>query len=103
MRVDYGSKDNCLKYIPIYYFVVSQFVSLVKPFRPRLNSNAHSIIKFADGQEILNYKISEMISPKRYTYQNNIKQLLLFCYRYYVNNNTTSQETYSECRSMGSM
>jgi hypothetical protein len=41
---------------------VSQFVSLVKPFRPRSNSNAHSIIKFADEHEILNYKISEMIS-----------------------------------------
>lgn len=42
--------------------MVSQFVSLVKPFRPRSNSIAHSIIKFADEHEILNYKISEMIS-----------------------------------------
>lgn len=41
---------------------ISEFISLVKPFRPTSNSNAHSIIKFADEEEILEYKVPKMIS-----------------------------------------
>jgi hypothetical protein len=41
---------------------ISEFISLVKPFRPTSNSNAHSIIKFPDEEEILEYKVPKMIS-----------------------------------------
>jgi hypothetical protein len=42
--------------------IISEFVSLVKPFRPSSNSNAHSIIRFPDEQEIVSYKVPKMIS-----------------------------------------
>lgn len=41
---------------------LADFISLVKPFRPSANSNAHSIVKISDEKEILNFQIPRMIA-----------------------------------------
>lgn len=40
--------------------IISEFISLIKPFRPRANSNTHSIIIIADEEEVLRYSIQKM-------------------------------------------
>ena len=42
--------------------LVEQFISLVKPFRPRANSNTHSIETLADQKDVEKFKIPEMIA-----------------------------------------
>lgn len=39
---------------------IERFLSLVKPFRPRANSNAHSIETLADRKDVERFKIPEM-------------------------------------------
>ena len=40
--------------------IISEFISLVKPFRPRANSNAHSIIITSNEEDVLTYNIQKM-------------------------------------------
>ena len=41
---------------------VSKFISLVKPFRESANSTAHSMIELSNKEEVIKYKIPEMIA-----------------------------------------
>jgi hypothetical protein len=41
---------------------VSKFISLVKPFRESANSTAHSMIQACNKEEVIKYKIPEMIA-----------------------------------------
>lgn len=40
--------------------IITEFISLVKPFRPRANANAHSIIIVSNKDEVLKYNIPKM-------------------------------------------
>lgn len=40
--------------------IISEFISLCKPFRPRVNANTHSIVIFSDEEEVLKYKVQKM-------------------------------------------
>ena len=40
--------------------IISEFISRVKPFRPRANSNAHSIIMISNEEDVLKYNIPIM-------------------------------------------
>jgi hypothetical protein len=41
---------------------LTEFISLVKPFRPFANSNAHSIVKISDEKQLLAFQIPKMIA-----------------------------------------
>ena len=53
--------------------IITEFISSVKPFRPRANSNAHSIIIVSDEDEVLSYNIPKMTALLLKLW-NNIKQ-----------------------------
>lgn len=40
--------------------IISEFISLVKSFRPRANSNTHSIVVISNEDEVLTYDIEKM-------------------------------------------
>lgn len=42
--------------------LIFEFISLVKPFRPRANSNAHSIVVISNEDEVLKYEIQKMVA-----------------------------------------
>jgi len=40
--------------------IITEFISLIKPFRPRANADAHSIIMISDENEVMKYDITRM-------------------------------------------
>jgi len=40
--------------------IITEFISLIKPFRPRTNSNIHSIFIIGDEDEVLKFNVSKM-------------------------------------------
>lgn len=41
--------------------IIEEFISLIKPFRPKANSKAHSIIMIGEEKELLDLKIERMV------------------------------------------
>ena len=67
-------EDYCV-HIPIKTNsnIITEFISLVKPFRPRANATAHSIIIVSDEDKVLNCNIPKMTALLLKLW-NNLKQ-----------------------------
>jgi len=53
--------------------IITEFISLVKPFRPRANANAHSMVIVSDEDEVLKWNIPKMAALLLKLW-NNLKQ-----------------------------